>query len=348
MRDMLDASTDSLLSTPGTSSAESLADETGESPSEPPVKKVKAVRAPRLPVKPALRSSRGRDLKLTVRYKSEGVKDDDSNWTVNERKQLLDALKQYGSSDMEKLAQAVPTRSVTAINYFLMERRRRKDRVVLEGAVGRRTTQALRILRRALDVKRRRFDRSQGLAQVVASCQRQPFPEPAEVEGGELPQFEDVYQLLHEVVENKVPAALGACEQYVVRRLLGTLTTAVASLGVSLNGEREVLSKQLAWAAAQPVMGSTMDVVPKLRTEADRSFSLNFPSMSVRMENLKASWNPLRLPPEILQEQWRVINGLMAANVFRSERGVSQEKSAGRGVYRREPRPLETFSAWKR
>ncbi|KAK8780384.1 hypothetical protein V5799_018275, partial [Amblyomma americanum] len=82
---------------------------------------------------------------------------------------------------------------------------------------------------------------------VVDSCQRQPFADPTEVYGLELPQFTDIYQMLQDVMENKVPAALGPCEQFVVRRLLGTLTTAVASL--DLNEEREVLKQQLAWAA---------------------------------------------------------------------------------------------------
>uniref|UniRef100_A0A023FYS1 Uncharacterized protein n=1 Tax=Amblyomma parvum TaxID=251391 RepID=A0A023FYS1_AMBPA len=334
---MLEASSDSLLSAPGTSSAGSVTDSVADSVaddisvphSEVPVKKARAVNKPRRPLKPVLRTSRGRNLKLTARYKGVGWKDDASNWTINERKQLLDALKQHGNSDLEKLAQAVPTRSATAINHFLMERRRKVDRIVLEGAAGKRTAQALRILRRALHVKRRRFDRSQALTQVVASCQRQPLPDSTEteVDGGELPQFEDIYQMLREVMENKVPAALGDCEQYVVRRLLGTLTTIVDSLSPTLNEEREVLRDRLAWAAEQPVMTSQKAGAPKPRIEPGEKHSINFPSMTERMENLKSAWNPLRLPTEIIQRQWSVINELLAANVFRSERTASLELS---------------------
>ncbi|XP_077488667.1 uncharacterized protein LOC144099325 isoform X1 [Amblyomma americanum] len=361
---MMEASTDSLLSVPGTSSAGSRSDETSmppsepaaeneTAPSEPRAKKAKASRAPRRHLVPRLRSCRGRNLKMTVRFKSEGLKDDDTNWTVNERKQLLDALKEHGSSDLEKLAQAVPTRSATAINYSLMERRCKKDRIVAQGATGRRTTQAVRILRRALDVKRRRFDRSQALVKVVESCQRQPFADPTEVYGLELPQFADIYQMLQDVMENKVPAALGPCEQFVVRRLLGTLTTAVASL--DLNEEREVLKQQLAWAAAQPLKTTVMTTAKDTETptlETGEKTTMNFPSMSVRKENLKNSWNPLRLPAEIIQKPWPTINELMSRNVFRSERATGQGESAPltparAGGSRREPQPLETFNAWK-
>ncbi|XP_077506734.1 uncharacterized protein LOC144115965 isoform X2 [Amblyomma americanum] len=353
---MMEASPDSLPRVPGTSSAESLADETSMPPSEPTAKKAKASRAPRRSLVPRLRSSRGRNLKLPVRFKSEGLKDDYTNWTVNERKQLLDALKEHGSSDLEKLAQAVPTRSATAINYFLMERRRKKDRIVVEGATGRRTTQALRILRRALDVNRRRFDRSQALVQVVASCQRQPFLEPTEGDGAQVPKFEDIYQMLRDVMENKVPAALGPCEQFVVRRLLGTLATLVDTL--DLNEEREVLKKQLAEAATRHAM-PTMDAgdgcgdadAERPRLELGEKPTMNFPSMSQRMKNLKSAWNPLQLPPEIIQKPWPVINELMAANIFRSDRTTSQGKSApptaAQGGSRREPQSLNTFSAWK-
>ncbi|XP_077488664.1 uncharacterized protein LOC144099321 [Amblyomma americanum] len=230
-----------------------------------------------------------------------------------------------------------------------MERRCKKDRIVVQGATGRRTTQALRILRRALDVKRRRFDRSQALVKVVESCQRQPFADPTEDYGLELPQFADIYQMLQDVMENKVPAALGPCEQFVVRRLLGTLTTAVASL--DLNEEREVLKQQLAWAAAQPLMTTAKDTeTPTLET--GEKTTMNFPSMSVRKENLKNSWNPLRLPAEIIQKPWPIINELMSRNVFRSERATGQGESAPltparAGGSRREPQPLETFNAWK-
>ncbi|XP_077506417.1 uncharacterized protein LOC144115799 [Amblyomma americanum] len=350
---MMEASSDSPLSTPGTSSAESLADETGMSPSEPPAenetppsqppaKKAKASRGPRRHLLPRLRSSRGRNLKLPMHFKSEGLKDDYKNWTAKERKQLLDALKEHGSSDLEKLARAVPTRSATAINYFLMEHRCKKDRIVVDGATGRRTAQALRILRRALDVERRRVDRSQALVQVVASFQRQPFTEPTEVDGAELPNFDNIYQMLQDVMENKVPAALGPCDQFVVRRLLGTLTTLVATL--NLNEEREVLKKQLAWAATLPAMPTRKDAEGP-RLEPGEKPTLTFPSMSQRKENLKSSWNPLQLPAEVIQKPWPAINKLMAANVFRSERTTSQGKSApstaAQGRSRREPQSLQ-------
>ncbi|XP_077486575.1 uncharacterized protein LOC144097824 [Amblyomma americanum] len=418
---MMEASTDSLLSVPGTSSAGSRSDETSmppsepaaeneTAPSEPRAKKAKASRAPRRHLVPRLRSCRGRNLKMTVRFKSEVLKDDDTNWTVNERKQLLDALKEHGSSDLEKLAQAVPPRSATAVkdvpaassvqecfasgmpcapkastseivaSSFCLASTPKRDNAspavhlethflmcepfsdgapvqershLMQGATGRRTTQALRILRRALDVKRRRFDRSQALVKVVESCQRQPFADPTEDYGLELPQFADIYQMLQDVMENKVPAALGPCEQFVVRRLLGTLTTAVASL--DLNEEREVLKQQLAWAAAQPLMTTVMTTAKDTETptlETGEKTTMNFPSMSVRKENLKNSWNPLRLPAEIIQKPWPIINELMSRNVFRSERATGQGESAPltparAGGSRREPQPLETFNAWK-
>lgn len=181
-------------------------------------------------------------------------------------------------------------------------------------------------------------------AQVVASCQQQPFPDPTEDDGGELPRFQDVYKMLQDVMEDKVPAALGACEQYVVCRLLDTLAVIVTVLGDNLNEEREVLSNQVAWAAVQPVMGSMMD--------SDTSHLLTYPSMSKRMENLRASWNPLRLSPEIIQKHWHVIDNHLKANVFRSGCPMTPEKSAvpttTRRGRRQEPRSLEASSASKR
>uniref|UniRef100_G3MLB7 Myb-like domain-containing protein n=1 Tax=Amblyomma maculatum TaxID=34609 RepID=G3MLB7_AMBMU len=335
----------------GASHSEALDDETGTPPSEPPAKKK---RRPRLPIKPALRSSRGRDLKLTQRYTNEGLKNDNRFWTIKERRQLLEALKEHGSSDMEKLAQAVPTRSAAAVSHFLSERRRRKDRIVLERAAGRRAAQAVRILRRALDVKRRRFDRSQALVEVLASCQQQqPAPDPTVPDSVELPQFADIYQMLRELMENKVPAVLGPCETFVVRRLIGTLVTAMNSL--DLTEEREVLKRQLDWAAAQPMTGPANDATTPSTFEPDSWHSINFPSMKVRNENMRASWNPLRLPPEVIQKQWPVLDKLLQANVFSSDRTQPQvesqlpgdAKSGKRGGHRRRPQSLETFNAWK-
>ncbi|XP_077494693.1 uncharacterized protein LOC144105444 [Amblyomma americanum] len=167
--------------------------------------------------------------------------------------------------------------------------------------------------------------------------------------GPELPHFEDIYQMLQDVMENKMPAALGPCEQFVVRRLLGTLTTVVASL--NLKEESEVLKQQLALAAAQPLMTTAKDTETPT-SETGEKTTMNFPSMSVRKENLKNSWNPLRLPAEIIQEPWPIINELMSRNVFRSERATGQGESAPlsparAGGSRREPQPLETFNAWK-
>ncbi|KAL3177749.1 hypothetical protein MRX96_038887 [Rhipicephalus microplus] len=79
-----------------------------------------------------------------------------------ERKRLLAALKEHGSRDISKLSEAVRTRSVAAVSHFLLERQRSKIR----GAAGNRAAYATRILRRALNVARRRYDRSKLLPQM--------------------------------------------------------------------------------------------------------------------------------------------------------------------------------------
>lgn len=66
-------------------------------------------------------------------------------------------------------------------------------------------------------------------------CERQPFSDLAETVG-EVPQFEDLYQCLREVMENHVPAVLGPCELWVLRRLLGTLAALLRAL--DLRGDR--------------------------------------------------------------------------------------------------------------
>ncbi|KAH6920778.1 hypothetical protein HPB50_028234 [Hyalomma asiaticum] len=217
---------------------------TAEPPPEPKQRKKKSKHRPAMPV---LRSSRGRDLKTTVRYRNDASKDDNKHWTIPERRRLLAALKEHGSSDVSKLAQAVRTRSAAAVSLFLMDRRRLKDRVVVQRAASKRAAYSARILRRALNVIRRRYDRSRYLPQVVASCERQPFPEPTEDSIGEMPQFEDLYQMIREVMENHVPAALGDCELWLFKRLLWTLGNMIKTL--DLDATKKDLHEALLWAA---------------------------------------------------------------------------------------------------
>ncbi|KAL1423712.1 hypothetical protein MTO96_020845 [Rhipicephalus appendiculatus] len=334
-------------------------------PPPPPQPKQRKKKSKNRPAMPVLRSSRGRDLKATVRYNSAGFKADEKLWTVPERKRLLAALKEHGSSDVNKLAQAVRTRSVAAVSHFLLERRRLKDRVVIQGAAGNRAAYSTRVLRRALNVIRRRYDRSKLLPQVVAACERQPFPEPAEDSTGELPQFEDLYQLIRELMDNHVPAALGDCELWLLRRLLWTLGNMINTL--DLDAAKESLHRALLWAAAQPADGYSKpagqddgqcQAPPSV--DSTRRY-LNFPSMKERKDGLRSSWNPLQMSTDVIQGPWAMIREHLAQNASRrrcSKNGPSAEEvpststaaaasnvSASRK--KNEPPPLEAFRAWK-
>ncbi|KAH7937919.1 hypothetical protein HPB49_017586 [Dermacentor silvarum] len=265
--DLLDLSFD-LPPDEASSSGSTACDATGPSAAEPPQPKQRKKKSKHLPAMPVLRSSRGRDLKFTVRYKSEGFKDDDTPWTVTERKRLLAALKEHGSSDVSKLAEAVRTRSVAAVSHFLKERRRMKDRVVIQGPAGNRAAYSCRILRRALNVIRRRYDRTKVLPQVVAVCERQPFPEPAEDSAGELPQFEDLYQFMRELMDNHVPAVLEDCEHWLLNRLLLKLGTMIETL--DLDASKQALKKGLLWAAVSAALASLPRSVTHEHMQAHR------------------------------------------------------------------------------
>ncbi|XP_065299455.2 uncharacterized protein [Dermacentor albipictus] len=358
--DLLDLSFD-LPADEANPSDSTARDEPGPSGVQPPAPKQPKQRKKKgkhRPVMPVLRSSRGRDLKFTVRFKSEGFKDDDTPWTVTERKCLLAALKEHGSSDVSKLAKAVRTRSVAAVNHFLLERRRLKDRVVIQGPAGNRAAYSGRVLRRALNVIRRRYDRTKLLPQIVAACERQPFPEPMEDSTWELPQFEDLYQVMRESMENHVPATLGECELWLLGRLLSTLGTMIGTL--DLDAEKEALQKALLWAAAQPADGyskstgqNSAQAESALSEESARTH-LNFPSMKERKDGLRSSWNPLQMSPAVIQGPWPMIQEYLARNAFR-RRGTETDdlgappstSTASSGRRKGEPRPLEAFRPWK-
>lgn len=339
---------------------EATPDAPGPSAAEPPAPQPKQRRkkGKNRPAMPTLRSSRGRDLKFPVRFKSEGFKDDDKPWTNTERRQLLNALKQHGSSDVSKLAEAVPTRSVAAVNHYLLERRRLTDRIVLQGPAGDRAAYSCRVLRRPLHAVRRRYDRTKLLPQVVAACERQPFPEPTDDSTGELPQFEDLYQLMRELMENHVPAALGDCELWILHRLLATLDSMIGTF--DLDASKQALQKALLWAAAQPAVGyarsARQDSVQSQSAppeETDRH--INYPSIKDRKDGLRSSWNPLQMSPAAVQGPWASIQEHLARNAFwqrstetdHPDEPPSSSTPAPSARRRADPRPLEAFCAWK-
>nr|XP_037280926.1 uncharacterized protein LOC119174207 [Rhipicephalus microplus] len=352
-----------------------LPDEPKPRPAEDPEptpeqKKLRKKKSKNRAAKPVLRSSRGRELKTTVHYSIAKFKADEKPWTVPERKRLLAALKAHGSSDVNKLAKAVRTRSVAAVSHFLLERRRLKDRIVIQGPAGNRAAYATRILRRALNVIRRRYDRSKLLPQVVAACEQQPFPEPTEDSTKELPQFEHIYQTIRDVMENNVPAALGECELWITHRLLWTIRNIVNTL--DLDSSKEALYQALRWAAAQPADGYSKptgqddEQCQVLPSEDTMRRNMNFPSMKERKDGLKSSWNPLRMPTNVIQVQWAAIQEYLAQNPSRREcverllpnEEIPSTSSAttasntisGKAVAARkktDSRSLETFNVWK-
>lgn len=352
---------------PKSTAPEDPAGPSGSEPPPPPQPKQRKKKSKNRPAMPVLRSSRGRDLKATVRYNSAGFKADEKSWTVPERKRLLAALKEHGSSDVSKLAQAVRTRSVAAVSHFLLERRRLKDRVVIQGPAGSRAAYSTRVLRRALNVIRRRYDRSKLLPQVVAACERQPFPEPAEDSTGELPQFEDLYQVIRELMENHVPAALGDCELWLLRRLLWTLGNMINTL--DLAAAKEALHQALLWAAAQPAdgyskptgQGQDDEQCQAAPSEDNARRYLNFPSMKERKDGLRSSWNPLQMSTAVVQGPWAMIREHLAQNASRRRceknvpsavAGPSTSSAAATGNTsasrkKTELRLLESFRAWK-
>ncbi|XP_075752117.1 uncharacterized protein LOC119174208 [Rhipicephalus microplus] len=329
-----------------------------EDPEPPPKpKKPRKKKSKNRPAMPVLRSSRGRDLKTTARYSNAKFKADEKPWTVPERKRLLAALKAHGSSDINKLSEAVRTRSVAAVSHFLLERRRLKDRIVIQGPAGNRAAYATRILRRALNVVRRRYDRSKLLPQVVAACERQPFPEPTEDSTGELPQFEDLYQMIREVMENHVPAALGDCELWLMHRLLWTIGNMMKTL--DLDASKEALYQALRWAAAQPAdgyskpAGQNEEQCQGSPSEDTMRRYLNFPTIKERKDGLRSSWNPLRMPTNVIQAPWAAIQEYLAQNASRREcvnsllPSTSSATAAMAARKKTDLQSLESFHIWK-
>lgn len=304
------------------------------------------------PTVPTLRSSRDRGVKVNTKHFDDPYKDDDTVWTVAERRQLLKALKEHGSSDIEKLAAAVPTRRVSGVLHFLMERRRMRDRFVVQGPAGARATQAGRVLRRALNAIRRRFDRSRALLEVVSACEREPMPDVSETVA-EVPQFEESYQLLRELMDNHVPAVLGPCELWVLRRLLASLAALLRHL--DLRKDRQGLHREMYRVADSP-LGET-PAPPVRPNEGDEQMdAINFPSMQSRKEAVMSSWNPLGLSPSLLQNQWANIRQILADQVLRSVDPVTEPSEAPKPSSRRGRRPkkdrpfaepLDSFQPWK-
>lgn len=304
------------------------------------------------PLVPTLRSSRDRGVKVNTKHFDDPYKDDDTLWTVAERRQLLKALKEHGSSDIEKLAAAVPTRRVSGVLHFLTERRRMRDRFVVQGPAGARATQGGRVLRRALNAIRRRFDRSRALVAVVSVCERQPELDLSEMVA-EVPQHEQVYQLLRELMENHVPAVLGPCELWMLRRLLATLATLLRAL--DLRQDRQGLHRELYRVADTP-LGETPAPPVRPNERDERMDAINFPSMQTRKEAVMSSWNPLGLSPSLLQSQWPHIREIFADQVLRAVDPITEPSEVPRraaGRRGRRPKkdmlaePLESFSAWK-
>lgn len=309
------------------------------------------------PAVPTLRSSRDRGVKVNTKHFNDPYKDDDTIWTVAERRQLLKALKEHGSSDIEKLAAAVPTRRVSGVLHFLTERRRMRDRFIVQGPAGVRATLGGRVLRKALNAARRRFDRTREIIDVVSVYERQPLSDLAEMVG-EVPQFEDVYQCLREVMENHVPAVLGPCELWVLRRLLGTLAALLRAL--DLRRDRLGLHCELFRVAESPPGDNPAPSVQS-REEDERMDAINFPSMKTRKEAIMSSWNPLGMSPSLLQGQWANIRAVLADQVLRSVDPITasdtgeqlpQPPCRRRGRRPKETtvcgEPLEAFSPWKR
>lgn len=306
------------------------------------------------PVVPTLRSSRDRGIKVNTKHFDDPYKDDDTIWTVAERRQLLNALKKHGSSDINKLAAEVPTRRASGVLHFLNERRRMKDRFIVQGPAGARASLSGRVLRKALNSIRRRFDRSREIIDVVSECERQPLSDLEEAVG-EVPQVEQIYQCIREVMENHVPARLGPCELWVLRRMLGTVAALLR--GLDLRRDRRVLHYEMFRIADSP-LGVTPAPPVQPREGDERMDAINFPSRRSRKEAVMSSWNPLGLPPSLLQGQWANIRDALADQVLRPVNPVRPgdleeqlPRPPGRRVGRPKkstvfPEPLETFSPW--
>ncbi|XP_037290576.2 uncharacterized protein LOC119185806 isoform X2 [Rhipicephalus microplus] len=201
-------------------------------------------------------------------------------------------------------------------------------------------------------------------AQVVAACEGQPFPEPTEDSTGKLPHFENLYKAIREVMENHVPAALGDCELWLMRRLLWTIGNIIYTF--DLDASKEALYQALCWAAAQPADGYSKPAGQNekqcqgLPSQDTMQRCLNFPSMKECKDGLRSSWNPLQMPPNVIQTQWGAIQEYLAQNASRLECVMSSlpkkeipstfSVTAARNVraFRKktDSRCLEAFNGW--
>ncbi|KAL3177748.1 hypothetical protein MRX96_038886 [Rhipicephalus microplus] len=197
---------------------------------------------------------------------------------------------------------------------------------------------------------------------VVAACEGQPFPEPPEDSTVNLPQIQNLYKTIHDLMENCEPAALGECEHWLMCRLLWTIGNIINTL--DLDASKEALYQALRWAAAQPAdgyskpAGQNEEQCQGLPSEDTMRRHLNFPSMKERKDSLLSSWNPLRIPPNVIQAQWGAIQQYLAENASRRElvkslRNEIPSTSSATAVrkVRASPkktgsRSLEAFNAW--
>lgn len=205
-------------------------------------------------------------------------------WTQPERRRLLSALKEHGSSDLQKLASAVRTKSAAAVSYFLDKQSKvHKKSTSVKGTSMTALANWFRVMTKPKTKPRRSFDRSRVLLEVVERCAEGPF-----VSTAEDPHLDDLYRLLLDVMENHVPATLSPTDQWLLNRVLATHARMMTSLNLDL--EREAVLQ-----AARRIE-ETGESPP---ANTDRTTTR--PSLEERMQGLAQSWNPLGLSEDTLR-----------------------------------------------
>lgn len=216
-----------------------------------------------------------------------------------ERRRLLGALKKHGSSDAQKLAKAVGTKSASAVSYFMLQQWKNLDKRQVVERSGAAMTNWLRVMAKPKNKIRRSYDRSQVLLQVVERCAEGPF-----AMTGEDPRLDELYRLLVDVMENHVPAALSPTDRWLLGRLLATLARALATL--DLEPEREALRQ-----AAARIEGSVEGQPEGQAKKQTRSNT--FPTIEERLQGLLQSWNSLGLSPDTLRRPHQLVAAWLAA-----------------------------------
>lgn len=263
-------------------------------------------------------------------------------WSNKERESLLSALKKHGTTDLQKLADEVGTRTVGAVKVFL-ERRGKELRQEAEKAKSEGTNAYLghwaQLMHRAKESKYRSTDRAQILTEIVDECAEGDFPEPTH---DEEPNFRELYRYLADVMRDQVPAGLSDTDSWVLKHLLTSVSDVMMMM--DLRPEKSALDRalvQIESAAAysgtmrdtDDVMAQSSEDLPDIETlqvvqgvsrgsstlaDNDPSCSSQsyrrqpqFPPWGRRIRIINATWNPLQIPPEVLRQEHQAITSIL-------------------------------------